>query len=91
MNIPVAKARSFLGNHSATVLIAAGKFPASKRPNAKRAMPNPKALLANACPIAAKLQPVSTVEYPDLVPTISIILPINNNPIAYAALKAVTI
>jgi len=28
LNIPVAKALSFLGNHSATVLIAAGKFPA---------------------------------------------------------------
>ncbi len=34
---PVAKARSRRGNHSATVLIAAGKLPASPSPSRKRA------------------------------------------------------
>ena len=36
LKMPVARARSFLGNHSATVLIAAGKFPASPTPSAAR-------------------------------------------------------
>ena len=48
LKIPVARARSFLGNHSATVLIAAGKLPDSKTPSANRARPNPNALFANA-------------------------------------------
>src|SRR5215204_3020696 len=39
LKIPVAFARSCFGNHSATVLIAAGKFPASPRPRKKRAAP----------------------------------------------------
>src|SRR5918994_6181341 len=38
---PVANARSFSGNHSATVLIAAGKLPASPMPSANRAAMNP--------------------------------------------------
>ena len=62
LNIPVANALSFFGNHSATVFIAAGKFPASKKPNTNLAKPNPKTVLANACPIAAKLQPVNADE-----------------------------
>ena len=33
LNIPVANALSFLGNHSATVFMDAGKFPASPIPN----------------------------------------------------------
>ena len=38
---PVANARSRFGNHSATTLIAAGKFPASPRPSANRATMKP--------------------------------------------------
>ena len=34
---PIAKARSFLGNHSATVFTEAGKFADSPKPNAARA------------------------------------------------------
>ncbi len=41
LKIPVASARSRLGNHSAVALIAAGKFPASPMPRAKRAAMNP--------------------------------------------------
>src|SRR5690606_40728281 len=38
LNIPVAKERSLLGNHSATVLILAGKFPASPKPSINRSV-----------------------------------------------------
>ena len=38
---PVANARSLLGNHSATTLIAAGKLPASPKPSARRATMKP--------------------------------------------------
>lgn len=55
LKIPVAKARSFFGNHSATVFIADGKFPDSVKPRNERATINPKVLLTKACPIAAKL------------------------------------
>ncbi len=37
LKIPVAKARSFLGNHSAVALIAPGKLPDSPSPSAARA------------------------------------------------------
>src|SRR5687767_13344249 len=41
LKIPVARARSFFGNHSATVFMDAGKFPASPRPRINRTMINP--------------------------------------------------
>src|SRR4029079_19507097 len=41
LNKPVAKARSFLGNHSLTPLIDAGKLPPSESPSANRAAQNP--------------------------------------------------
>src|SRR5687767_5663757 len=41
LKIPVANARSLRGNHSATVLMAPGKLPASPRPSAKRAPMKP--------------------------------------------------
>src|SRR6185436_17173919 len=41
LNTPVANARSLRGNHSATVLIAAGKFPDSPSPSMKRTKMNP--------------------------------------------------
>ena len=41
LKIPVASARSFLGNHSAVTLIAAGKLPASPNPSRSRAKINP--------------------------------------------------
>ena len=79
---PVAKARSLRGNHSATVLIAAGKLPASVTPNAALAVAKPKTLFADACKTAATLQSPVAHAYPFLVPTLSINLPANNNPIA---------
>src|ERR1051325_7462197 len=41
LNSPVAKARSLRGNHSATVLIAAGKLPDSPSPSRKRTTMKP--------------------------------------------------
>ena len=48
LKMPVASERSFWGNHSATVFIAAGKFPDSPSPRKKRANPNSSAVLASA-------------------------------------------
>ena len=61
LKIPVASERSLCGNHSATVLIAAGKLPDSPSPRKKRAKPNSSAELASAWPIAERLQmPMNT-------------------------------
>src|SRR5436309_1512945 len=68
LKIPVASARSFLGNHSATVLIAAGKLPASPRPRKNLAMPKPNAERASAWAIAATLQKIIASEKPLRVP-----------------------
>src|SRR5436305_218961 len=46
LKIPVANARSRPGNHSATVLIDAGKLPDSPRPSANLAALNPSARVA---------------------------------------------
>src|SRR5688572_13660690 len=43
LKMPVASARSFRGNHSATALMAAGKLPASPMPKANRASAKPAA------------------------------------------------
>src|SRR5215213_11547394 len=85
LKMPVASARSFFGNHSATVLIEAGKFPASPRPRKKRAMPKPKAERASACPIAATDQKMMANEKPLRVPNLSIKPPTTRSPSAYAA------
>src|SRR6478752_2927706 len=58
LKIPVAWARSFLGNHSATVLMQAGKLAASPKPRNARASPNVNAVVAAAWDIAAMLQTV---------------------------------
>src|SRR5450759_426995 len=46
---PVAKALSFLGNHSATLFTAAGKLADSPNPRAKRAVAKQPTPLAAAC------------------------------------------
>ena len=50
LKIPVANALSFLGNHSATVFMAAGKFPDSETPRNPLQNPKPKTPLASAWP-----------------------------------------
>src|SRR3954469_10108451 len=51
---PVANARSRLGNHSATTLIAAGKFPASPRRRASRAAMKPATDAEYVSPASAR-------------------------------------
>ena len=48
LKIPVARARSFCGNHSATVLMEPGKMADSPRPSIARANEKPVAVRANA-------------------------------------------
>src|SRR5215471_10567843 len=85
LKIPVAKARSFLGNHSATALIEAGKLPDSPNPKAKRATPKPKTDLASAWAIAARLQKNTEREKPLRVPSQSMTLPAKSSATAYAS------
>src|SRR5260370_32860210 len=56
LKIPVASARSFLGNHSATHLMLAGNTPASPNPKADQAATKLENENAIACPIDARLQ-----------------------------------
>src|SRR5580698_776212 len=56
LKIPVAKARSRGGNHSAVALTAAGKLPLSPSPSRNRATAKPETELTRAWPIAARLQ-----------------------------------
>ena len=56
LKMPVDNARSFFGNHSATVLILAGKFPDSPSPSEKRATKKLLSELHSAWPIEATLQ-----------------------------------
>ena len=62
LKTPVARARSRFGNHSATVLMAAGKLPASPSPRRKRAQPKPNAEAARPCSMAATLHHPSASE-----------------------------
>src|SRR5262249_24539561 len=61
LKIPVARARSSLGNHSATVLMAPGKLADSPRPSIARAAENAAVVRANACPMAATLHTITAV------------------------------
>src|SRR5277367_1168366 len=76
LKMPVAKARSRLGNHSATVLIDAGKLPPSPKPNALRiTMCMITSLPAKAFRIPNPDQRESERAKPSLVPILSIIQP----------------
>jgi len=52
LNIPVARARSLFGNHSAVALMAAGKFPPSPRPSKILQTKKPIVALPNSVPIS---------------------------------------
>ena len=75
LNIPMASALSFLGNHSAIALFAAGKLPDSLIPRSPLQNPKPSTPFARACPIAAMLQKNTETPYPNFVPNLSISLP----------------
>src|SRR5258705_11727304 len=56
LKIPVARARSFFGNHSATHLMLSGKTPASPKPSAKRAAAKLAKEPTAGCAMGAGLQ-----------------------------------
>jgi hypothetical protein len=74
------------GTHPEYVFISKN---GKKIPGTTCAVPNPKALLASACPIAAILQPVNAPAYSTFDPMISITLSITTKPIALAAVNAI--
>src|SRR6476661_2565258 len=90
LKMPVARALSFLGNHSAVVLIAAGKLPDSVKPKAALATKKPRVDFTKACPIAAILQATIATAYPSLLPHLSIRRPTPSSPMAYDTWKAMT-
>lgn len=76
LKIPVASARSFLGNHSAMVLIDAGKLPASPMPNKLRIITCRVIVLpASAFNIPKTDHMISDKARPNFVPILSIIQP----------------
>ena len=76
LKIPVARALSRLGNHSATVFIEAGKFPPSPMPKALRtAMCMTTRRPTNAFRIPNMDQTTSESARPSLVPILSITQP----------------
>ena len=80
LKIPVASARSFCGNHSATALTAAGKFPDSPAPSRARATPKPATVRARACPMAARLQTSTASASPKRTPIRSMTRPMTRSP-----------
>ncbi len=76
LKMPVARARSRLGNHSATVLMDAGKLPASPTPNALRTK---TCIITNRPTKALRIpnidQMMSESASPSLVPILSITHP----------------
>src|SRR5256885_987979 len=58
LKMPVAKERSFLGNHSATHLMLAGNTPASPNPRAERAAAKVMKEPAAAWAMEARLQKI---------------------------------
>src|SRR6266571_5501914 len=64
LKMPVARARSSLGNHSPTLLMAPGKLADSPRPSSARAAENAAVVRASAWPIAARLHTTTAVAKP---------------------------
>jgi hypothetical protein len=78
LKIPVANALSFFGNHSATVLMDAGKLPDSPTANTLRIiMCIPTNFPTKALPIPANDQMISEKANPNLVPILSMKAPEN--------------
>ena len=78
LNKPVASARSFLGNHSATVLMAAGKLPPSPRPSKMRTRKNPAMLVTSAWLMEASPQNAQAITKPQRKPMTSITRPMTS-------------
>src|SRR5437867_12234837 len=87
LKMPVARARSSLGNHSPTLLIAPGKLADSPRPSSARAAENAAVVRAKAWPIAARLHTTTAVAKPRRTPTRSSHRPAKRKPNAYTRLN----
>src|SRR5882724_8281826 len=86
-----AKARSRLGNHSATAFVAAGQFADSPAPSRKRNAQKLRSPLAREVSMAAAEYQRTESVRPRRVLTRSITLPQTLCPIAYASRKEMTI
>src|SRR5213594_2074935 len=90
LKMPVARARSSLGNHSPTLLMAPGKFADSPKPSSARAAENAAVVRASAWPIAARLQTTTAVAKPRRTPTRSSHHPAPKKPNAYTRVNEYT-
>ena len=79
---PVASARSRLGNHSATVLMQAGKLADSPMPSRNMAMIRVTTEVAAPGPMAAMLQRTMAMENALRMPSWSVSLPAIRKPMA---------
>src|SRR6267142_2464824 len=68
LKMPVASARSLFGNHSATALMAPGKFADSATPSRARAAENRAVVRANAWAMAARLHAITAAANPRRTP-----------------------
>src|SRR5689334_12236507 len=82
LKIPPAYDLSFRGNHSATVLNATGKLPASVTPKKERYTIKLVVPVAKACKILAMLHNINMMAYPGLVPILSMRRPALTIPTA---------
>jgi hypothetical protein len=87
LKMPVARARSSLGNHSPTLLMAPGKLADSPRPSSARAAMKAAVVRASAWPIAATLHTTTAVAKPRRTPTRSSQSPATRKPIAYTSVN----
>src|SRR6267378_3734368 len=87
LKMPVARARSSLGNHSPTVLMAPGKLADSPRPRSARAAEKAAVVRARAWPIAARRHTTTAVAKPRRTPTRSSQRPAIRKPNAYTSVN----
>ena len=76
LKMPIANARSRIGNHSETALTPAGKFAGSIAPSRKRKNENCNAVFARPCSMFATDQPETKIIKPRRVPSRSISRPL---------------
>src|ERR1700733_4960439 len=86
--IATATLRSWLGNHSATVLLAAGQLKPSPMPNRKRQDAKAKTEPASPVRILTTDQKMTATARPTRVPTASRKMPPRSHVIAYEIWKA---
>jgi hypothetical protein len=90
LKMPVAKARSFFGNHSVTALMPPGKPPPSPTPSRIRTRMKCVIERAAAWAMCASVQSVNATARPSFAPMRSTKRPKNRYDSAYAAWNQVT-